>query len=439
MDAGLLIVNFLLTALEDVIIGLFIFKVLPIRMRWLFWPLFLIIPTGLYIVKLLVPWNFQIWLTILSIVSSLALPIIFSKAKFGFSLLVVLLFSITKLAGDFLITLIVSLYYGDELLQFLSDMTALIVLKLLLALLILVFCFIVYMILKRFSKKSRGLSLVPFTIAPLISAIIIAIFMMVLQKYGILSETIVPLSLLAVSFAASFVVFFRALSKLQREKELKDKTALAEQQLAVQMSYYQRLEDNIEAANRMRHDISNQIQATKILIDRGEDDKAQKQLDELSANLRSKAGSVYTVNPIVDAVLIDKAEVCQRSGIELSADVALPAETTVDGVSLCSVFANMLDNAIAACARLEDDRRISIESYAQSGLLVVKCENPVSRDAEAPKRQPDAGGLPAHGLGTGILESIARRYGGTFKSGAEDGVYKCSIVLTIPDDSTVKA
>lgn len=56
----------------------------------------------------------------------------------------------------------------------------------------------------------------------------------------------------------------------------------------------------------------------------------------------------YCGNPIVNAVLEEKEAECDRNGITLHVDVRMREISNIAKSHLCSIFTNLLDNAIAA-------------------------------------------------------------------------------------------
>ena len=133
---------------------------------------------------------------------------------------------------------------------------------------------------------------------------------------------------------------------------------------------------------------------------------------------------------MVDAVAADKARRCQAEGIALELRLALPQDLPLDGPALCSVFANLLDNAMEACLRLPAEaRQITCSAVCRGGYLIVQERNPLPPplDAEARRRRHADG----RGLGLEILEQIARRYDGMVEICREDGQFQITVWLKL--------
>ena len=92
----------------------------------------------------------------------------------------------------------------------------------------------------------------------------------------------------------------------------------------------------------------NQIQTIYGLLERGEESLAREHLDGLSALLPEQER--LCENRIADTILSEKRKLCEQAGIQSEFSCSVPAGLPFDSVTLCSLFSNLLDNAIAACA-----------------------------------------------------------------------------------------
>lgn len=86
-------------------------------------------------------------------------------------------------------------------------------------------------------------------------------------------------------------------------------------------------------------------------------------------------------NIIVNVILEEKIEKAKKEGISIDIDVRLPQNMLIETVDLCSIFANLLDNAICAAAICEKDKKeIQVLAYIRSGYCVIKIRNIYNRN-----------------------------------------------------------
>ena len=88
---------------------------------------------------------------------------------------------------------------------------------------------------------------------------------------------------------------------------------------------------------------------------------------------------------------------------------------------LCSIFSNLMDNAINANLSLPSgrERYIRIIAHEKQGYIAVKTENP--SDRRNGKLQPDR----SMGYGLKILRDISESYDGDFSAECKDGECRC--------------
>lgn len=145
-------------------------------------------------------------------------------------------------------------------------------------------------------------------------------------------------------------------------------------------------------------------------------------------NLEEKTRSSYCANKIADAILVLKAGACGKAGVDFSFEGAVPDELAVDELELCSVFSNLLDNAMNAASELSDAENggecphVSVSSTLRGAYLIVKvansCASPTNSDDIAARKvawcRKDANPVREHGWGLEIVGDICARYEGTF-------------------------
>lgn len=123
--------------------------------------------------------------------------------------------------------------------------------------------------------------------------------------------------------------------------------------------------------------------------------------------------------------LANKAALCRRENITLEASLDVPEATGLSDGELCSVFANLLDNAIKAVRPLPPDRRrITIKAGPDGGSLLLKTENPYDPTQYRKGK----------GLGQGIVRDIAKAHDGDFLALPQGEKFVCLLSLQLVQD-----
>jgi len=152
--------------------------------------------------------------------------------------------------------------------------------------------------------------------------------------------------------------------------------------------------------------------------------EAARLFKELNQEIAAHRKEKFCQNLIVDAVMQEKKKLCAQSQISLNAEISLPDSCPVSEYHLCSIFSNLMDNAIHACCRLspEEKRRIELRCRPVNDYLFIQCENPV------PKTRNLRSSFH-HGYGLQILKETADKYDGTVKFQTKQGHFLASLSL----------
>ena len=184
-------------------------------------------------------------------------------------------------------------------------------------------------------------------------------------------------------------------------------------------------------AEKLRHDVKNQLTAAAGLLDSGDADGCR----ELLAGYLAKAGSGKRFAPSGNAV-IDYLIDAKLAGLENTEIVVTGTVDSLDDIEptdLASLVGNILDNAVEAEEKIED-RRIELLFTHSGGTRFIVCKNNI--DASVVDRVLDENGElrttkkgPHHGYGTKIVAEIAQKYNGMVEYFESGGMFGVQIML----------
>lgn len=237
------------------------------------------------------------------------------------------------------------------------------------------------------------------------------------------------LAALLICIAADIALYFSIRGMAQRA-ELQAEKAILEKQIDAQREHYAALTGQYENVRRMRHDIENHMHTIHILLQNGRTEEAAEYASELQGrDYRSSLGSCR--HPVVDAFLYNRAEELRGQGVEVTADVSLPAWLHIANADLISAFGNLVDNAAEAC-RGAAEKRILLRARLSGGYLLIDTENPAAQP-DGHKKERRIQELE-RGVGFHILRDLAQKYGGEFSAGVRDGLFRASLTLREGDE-----
>ena len=210
-----------------------------------------------------------------------------------------------------------------------------------------------------------------------------------------------------------------------------------EGQLRVQLEHQKNREEELlkdqKKAMNIKKMVITGLQDAKKMISQRDGTGATQHLAEITEQFAWKR--LYSENRVVDAIVSDKAKECTEKNIRLQTELDIPEKLQVKNAELCVIFANLLDNAIRACERLEgqekpkdhDCAEIRLAARERGGYLVIREENPFDGMVEDRKQGP----LSEHGLGLGIVEQIAQKHEGRLQTEQAEGKFVTVVMLKI--------
>ena len=230
------------------------------------------------------------------------------------------------------------------------------------------------------------------------------------------------LSSLLLGIAADVILFYVMLTQGEKEK-IKQQLAETEKLMELEKGYYETIEIHREETAKIRHDFNNQLTAALHIAKNGEGEKSVELLEQLREEIEKNSGHRWCENAVINAVLSEKYRMCEKDGIKFTAEITAASDMGIQPLHMCSVLANLLDNAIRAAAESGvEDAFVTVHVKQQERYLFVKVENTATEQGKKEKR-------PGHGYGLQIVESIAKQYNGEYKGSFEKDVYTAMVVL----------
>jgi signal transduction histidine kinase len=212
---------------------------------------------------------------------------------------------------------------------------------------------------------------------------------------------------------------FKLINQLMRKAELEKRILQLEQHQRMGFEHLKELEA-IDRYNRtFHHDISNQLSVIQILLQSGQHKQASDMITSLSNDIHVYDSKKYCSHPVVNAVLAQKSMLAGLSNIEFDAEVYVSEHSSIQSIDLCSVFSNLLDNAIEACNAplLPQTRKyIEVKAGLKREYLTIKVKNAKINEIKTKNNQimTSKADPQMHGLGLSIVHDIAKKYDGDF-------------------------
>ena len=197
--------------------------------------------------------------------------------------------------------------------------------------------------------------------------------------------------------------------------------------------HYEEVETMYRKMRGWRHDYHNHIQVLKAHMEMKDYEEASCYLDMLNHDLSTVDTVIKTGNVMVVAILNSKLSMMKEKNIHIDVTAIVPSEVPFSGIDLSVLIGNLLDNAMEACVKQEneDNRFIRIYIDIVKKQLYIAITN--SMDGRAKKAGmkylSSKGGI--HGFGLLRIDGIVRKYGGFINRQNEEGVFATEVMLPI--------
>lgn len=268
----------------------------------------------------------------------------------------------------------------------------------------------------------------------------IFIFLVIINSQSFTNDIITRITLLVapISLVILFITLYKIMKKLNDQEIIKEKLYWLENVKALELDYYNTLQQKSEEVRRFRHDFKDTLETLKLLVNENTPEsinKAQDILKSLNQNISNTKLPVYTSNVVINSVVGTKVDEAKKDNIIVHAALDLPKDLRIESIDLNCVFLNLLNNAIEACEKIPDitNREITLKSAVKAGYLIIKTENPFV-DIE----EDEKGNLKTtkedkenHGIGLSLISSIAEKYDGSFETKTENNIFTAIVNLKL--------
>lgn len=214
------------------------------------------------------------------------------------------------------------------------------------------------------------------------------------------------------------------LSERQRAQSERDLVALTQKQL--------------DDLHQLRHDIKNQYSYMHILLSQRRYDELDEYFSHQAEELTLLAPPLDCGNRAVSIIMNMERQKAAAAKVALTTKLVVPPVLPFPDSDLCSILANLIDNAIDECVRLGGyfprimEQGVTVAINPSGDYLVIEVRNPTDRKTLSRR----ADGLLStksdptlHGYGTRIVTRLAEKYNGSAMFDTADEVFTARVML----------
>lgn len=222
------------------------------------------------------------------------------------------------------------------------------------------------------------------------------------------------IALISSSILILNIFFMWLIIRVSKDSNLRAENKCIKENIQLQHQYYLNMQESQMKVKKLYHDMKNHMICIENLYGKNE------YVESINNQLKECNSIFNTNNMILDIILNDKKRICESKGIDLIANINFEECNFIDSADVCSIFSNMIDNAIEACENIEDNsisKKINIKGTIVKSLYIIKCENPKNNiiKLKSGKILTNKKDKFLHGIGISSMKNSIEKYNGNLE------------------------
>lgn len=227
------------------------------------------------------------------------------------------------------------------------------------------------------------------------------------------------------------IVLFR---KITRDNRVYIENRAMKEKMDMEYRYYSKMKENQERVRQLYHDMKNHMVCINNLSNN--DENLNEYINEINSEIKKCESSFNTGNIIVDIILNEKKDICISKNINFTAHIEFKKCEFIKVNDVCTIFSNLIDNAIEACDKIDNDEKYIIlkSSYINQNFFVMKIENSKFNNIEIKN-----GNLLTykedkltHGIGIDNVKNTIDKYDGEIDINYDNKQFVVKILIPLP-------
>ncbi|MBQ4058506.1 MAG: GHKL domain-containing protein [Lachnospiraceae bacterium] len=279
-------------------------------------------------------------------------------------------------------------------------------------------------------KKVGIPNLMGFTVLLAIDTVVVTIITVMNAKFETMRYTNIYLLAIVFVILGIFIQVASVILLFTQRNVYKEKEELTDKYLNEQTLHYEYLENRERETKKFRHDLRSHMELISHLAKSREYDKIDEYIEQMHERIDT-FGNVITVhNSIVDAIINQYYTRAEQSGITMEVKGRFPLDCNIDTYDLCTIFSNVLSNALEA-ARETEEKYIFVEcGYTdKSIIIIVKNSFDVQTKNGNAQWRTRKGNTDYHGYGLENIQDSVERYNGVFDIETDDKMFTVKILF----------
>lgn len=220
-----------------------------------------------------------------------------------------------------------------------------------------------------------------------------------------------------------FTVYF-----IMKNKNQQVQLRLLDEQNDMLERNYQQISEFYAANAGLVHDMRHHLNALEYMLKERQTKQAEEYIKSLKETSVSLAIKQRTGIDVVDVIISEMERRAGDIGIEMNVETQmLPMDIAIEGKDMCTLFANLLENAVEAAIGQIDVKIGYVHNMLWAQIRNDYRKEPVIKNGKLVTTKRDS---LRHGLGTQNIERVVRKYEGRVEYKIQEGKFCVEILLS---------
>lgn len=236
-----------------------------------------------------------------------------------------------------------------------------------------------------------------------------------LVKYNILILIFLPILIIF-----SKIYIFNIVKKNIKNYKLEYENKIIKENVLKEYNYYLDINKEKDKVRFLYHDLKNHMICIRSLCEKNNTEEIIEYIDSMNRNINRcnpLNQEFNTGNIILDSILKNKKSICIEKNINFVSEIDFSKNDFMDMVDICTIFSNLIDNAIEACQKINEfniSKKIVLKSKYIDEFCIILIENTKTNNIKKRKNLflTNKKDTYMHGIGlTNIKETVEKYFG----------------------------
>lgn len=255
------------------------------------------------------------------------------------------------------------------------------------------------------------------------SATMFTLFVVQTYKLAIKSRLVIVTTAIAyINIVISLISIFMFIRNRNEKNQYYLDSIMKDKTLKLQEDYYKKIIDNYSNIRKFKHDIKGHLAVVNELINSKNYDEANVYIGNMSEAITGK--DIYNTNNIyISSILNSFDQSFIDNKIEFDLSYYIISDLKMNSMDICSLFYNLILNAVEANLKIEDKRFIKLYIANIKNNVLIKIVNPVDENFNLDiikENKTTKEDKENHGFGLITINNIISKYNGNIDYSIHD-------------------